>query len=587
MPRLPTLRTRVLRDLARQLRFEPAEAARRQLARAEELAMQLLEESGKGAGEAPDSYPEEWVVFRITGLRTDAPTASAGEAGGVVVREALLSDLPALVDRLSMAAGLTAADLDGGRKSKTAWLGAADLCGRWKVSRKTLDRYRRLGLVSRRIDLGRGRSRVVYAEASVRAFERIHRPRVEQAGAFSRIDARTLARIAKRAATYRRRFGWTLHRCASRIAAREGRSIEAVRQALRRHDRASATPLFSEPGPLDAEQRAWIERAARRGGNMSGAAKKLRKSRSAAYRAIGGRRAARLRELDLRGPIGPTFTRRDAEEVFLGHAAANTGLGSPGATSVGELMRIAAAVGPESAAHESARAAAYWFLLWSTGQSLSALKNASSGPAITAALDRIETRLLWASRLKAEMVRAEVPLLLRTLEAQTARRLESIPGPVLQEIVELSLEALIDAVDRFDPFKGGRAAAPAGIGLARAISQWLRAHRDRLGSPARAAARIDFDQFPLADWARRVHPWQAWLEPPPEVRQRLGTLPDRERRVLERRFGWGGAPPRTIEQVAREVGTTTTRIAAMQRRSIAQLAFGASAPRRPRRKDPA
>lgn len=581
MPRLPTLRTRVLRDLARQLRFEPAEAARRQLARAEELAMQLLEESGT-RGESPDSYPEEWVVFRITGLRTDV-----ADAGGVVVREALLSDLPALVDRLSMAAGLKLADLDGGKKAGGAWLGAADLCGRWRVSRKTLDRYRRLGLVSRRIDLGRGRSRVVYSEAGVRAFERVHRPRVEQAGAFTRIDAKTLARIVKRAATYRGRFGWTLHRCAQRIAAREARSLEAVRQVLRRHDRTAGAPLFTEPGPLDAEQRAWIERASRRGGTMSGAARKLRKSRSAVYRAIGGRRAARLLELDLRGPIGPTFTRRDAEEVLLEHAAATTGLGSPGATSVGDLMRMAAGIRPETAAYEAARGAAHWYLLWTVGETVRCMGASTGGQAASATLDRIETRLLWASRLKSEMVRAEAPLLLRTIEAQADRRLESIPGVVLHEIIELGVEALIEAVERFDPFKGGRAAAPAGIGVTRAISRWLRGNRERLGSPSRAAARIDLDQFALADWSRRVHPWQAWLEPPSEVRGRLGTLAERERRVLEMRFGWAGAPPCTIEHAAREIGTTSTRIAAMQRRAVALLAFGAPSPRPRRGKDKA
>ena len=103
MPRLPTLRTRVLQELARQVRFQSEDAARRQLGRAEELALQLLEEK---AADAPAAYPEEWVVFRITGLRTET-------GGDVVVREALLGDLPALIDRLSAAAKLRVEDLEG------------------------------------------------------------------------------------------------------------------------------------------------------------------------------------------------------------------------------------------------------------------------------------------------------------------------------------------------------------------------------------------------------------------------------------------------------------------------------------------
>ena len=196
MPRLPTLRTRVLQELARQLRFESADAARRQLARAEDLALQLLDESGKP--DAPAAYPEEWVVFRITGLRMEA----RGGDGGVVVREALLGDLPALIDRLSAAGKITESDLRGtgkrtskdgatggraasatpSKQADAVWLSVAELCARWKVSRKTLERYRRVGLVSRRITLGRGREKVVYSEACVRMFERVHRERVEEAG---------------------------------------------------------------------------------------------------------------------------------------------------------------------------------------------------------------------------------------------------------------------------------------------------------------------------------------------------------------------------------------------------------------------
>jgi hypothetical protein len=131
-------------------------------------------------------------------------------------------------------------------------------------------------------------------------------------------------------------------------------------------------------------------------------------------------------------------------------------------------------------------------------------------------------------------------------------------------------------VDRFDPFKGGRHAAPASLGIARAISQWLRRGRgggdDLIGPPGRAIPRIDPSQLVLDDFTLRVHAWQEHLEPTPLVRERLAQLDDRPRRVLELRFGWTGAPPRTLHEVARELDTTPTRIAAIQRRAIAQLA---------------
>jgi hypothetical protein len=298
---------------------------------------------------------------------------------------------------------------------------------------------------------------------------------------------------------------------------------------------------------------------------------------------VGERRAARLRELDLRGPggnVGPMFERADAAEVFLGNAAARVGVGSRGATSVGELLRLAAEIGAEPIAMEQARAGACWYLVWRAERGVAQL--ARHGARVRAAgkkdagIDAIETWLLWASRLKGEMVRSQLPLLVRAIESQTGRGIAALPGVALRELCEIGLEALIDAADRFDPFKGGRLAAPAGIALSRAVSQWLKHGRAELGPAGRATARVDLDQLALPDWTRRVHPWQAWLEAPAGVREKAGDLAERERRVVELRFGWEG-PPRTVEDVAKELKTTATRVTAMQRRAVATLAYGTPA----------
>ena len=174
------------------------------------------------------------------------------------------------------------------------------------------------------------------------------------------------------------------------------------------------------------------------------------------------------------------------------------------------------------------------------------------------------------------MVRSQVPLLVRAIENQTGRTVAAIPGNALRELCEIGLDAVIDAADRFDPFKGGRLAAPTGIAVGRAVSQWLRHGRAELGSPGRATARVDLEQLALPDWSRRVQPWQEWLDAPLGVREKLGTLAERERRVIELRYGWGGSP-RTVEEVAKEMKTTATRVAAMQRRVVAMLAYGAPA----------
>ena len=86
MPRLSALRTRALAELARQLRFESADAARRQLGRAEQLAVELLE--GAAEKDAAPAFPEEEGEISLVPpppvlpQATLAPVRPSGSTGG-------------------------------------------------------------------------------------------------------------------------------------------------------------------------------------------------------------------------------------------------------------------------------------------------------------------------------------------------------------------------------------------------------------------------------------------------------------------------------------------------------------------------
>ena len=109
------------------------------------MAVELLE--GAAEKDAAPAFPEEWVVFRITGLRTES--ALAGGEAVMLVREAVIADLGPLVERLSSAAGIEEKDLlakaGKGGALGGPWSDVPAVCERWKVSRKTLERYRRMG----------------------------------------------------------------------------------------------------------------------------------------------------------------------------------------------------------------------------------------------------------------------------------------------------------------------------------------------------------------------------------------------------------------------------------------------------------
>lgn len=576
MPRFAKLRVRVLDELARQLRYESAQAARRNLERAEALAVQLLNEKPEDRAEA---YPEEWVVFRITGLRS-----SEVGGGGMVVRDALLGDLPALIDRLSSAAEVKPEELNAQAKDKAAWLTVDEVCTRLGVSRKSLERYRRKGLVSRRVAMGRGRERVLFARAVVEAFEKRHAEALGEARAFDRMTKKQREMIVRRAARYHARLGLSLHACAKRLAPRLGRTVEAVRQVLLRHDEAGERPIFGRVPPIDDDRAIRLERLSRRGGAVSKAAEVMRRSRATGYRVVLERRAERLRGLSLDGPTAPTFERLDAEQVLCAHASVSRGLGSPLPRTVEEFLSAAQRADAEGEEHESARSAGYWYLRWVAMRRIGALPRHG---ARSADLDEIETRLLWASRVKTEGVRSQLPLMLRTIDSQAGGALTRMAPSSAAALVDAAFGAMASAFDRYDPFKGGRLAATASVAIARSVSQWIKAHPEALpkgGRAMAAVARADGRGHQLEDWATRMNPWQEWLEMPADLRTRLGEFDDCSRRVLELRAGWSDQPPQTALTIARLLKTTPTRVHAIQRRALAAVHGIAPAPKTPRRK---
>lgn len=527
-------------------------------------------------------YPEDWVVFRLTGYRPEM------ERPALIAGADLIADLSPLIEHLCVAAELGEGDLG----DPAGWLGAEEVCRRWGVSRKTLDRCRRGGLLARRVAVQKGsaRHRIVFAAGAVEAFERRHAERLEKAAGFSRIDPETEERLARRAARYRLRLGWSLGQISARLAERTGRGRETIRQLILRNDaaaaRAGATPLFARKGPLRSVQREVIERAYDRGCGVDASELARRHGVSVAtvYRVLAERRAARLREWAARAAVGPAAP-AGAGERALAHAAAREGLGRPGPATLAELLAFVESARPEGPAVEAARAAAFVYL---RDDALRRVERLPRADPPVAELDEIETRLRWAARLKAEMVRSQLPLAVKTIESFLSgpggRDLRSLPPRAAQRIAAVAVAAVIEGVERYDPAKGGRLAAPVGLALNRAVSAWARGEGAQFagGGDGRASARPDPAAIALEDFTLRVSPWQAWLEPDVRVRAGLWRVPPELAEVLVMRMGWaegesGGGPPRTLAEVARLRGVTPGRVSRLEHRAM-RLALGLAAP---------
>lgn len=483
MPRLLKLRVAALERAAHELRFAPAAAARRQTAKAEKLVSII---------DPKVVYPEDFVVFQITGFR---PEMSEPE---LIPGDALLRDLAALIDRLSRRAAFTREEL-----APPAWLTTDDLLKRWGVSRKTVERLRTRGLIGRRVALARGKAMNVFAASIVKAIEK--RERLADG---KRARPRPAAPVSP----------------------------------------PSELKAAASKGAVTPKERRLVERALRAGVKPKALATRLSKSKATVFRTQQRQLADRCRAVRVPIPAAAAEIIEGEGLRFLAEPAVCTGLGAPGASSLAEhvadaLRSGAGGGGGADPLTERTRAFAYWTLVARAQGTARALDR--TRPAALA-VDRVVTDLRWASQLKVELIRAEQLLLLRTVEVQLGTPLLELPPDRARVLLARGIAALSAAVDRFDP-TAGRVAGVASMELSRVVTRWQAEQATVGASPARAQP---ITPLPLEDWTRSVSPWQPWTNPPAHL---LGTLPrlsDSERTLLTARYGFNGSQPRDTTELA-------------------------------------
>jgi len=522
MPRLPAIHDANLQALAEDLRFAPRSALLKHIERTETLASVI---------EPEQTYPPSWLVFRVTGFR---PEHSEGPPSP---GSAILESLSAFAEHLSEAAAIAE------HESAAAGLSPEQLCERWGISRKSLDRARRKGLVGRRIRGAGPTRRLVFMPEAVEAYEQRENPAPSAAG--RRMSRATRERILRRARRYHEEFDCSINQVAQRLGPRFGFSAEAVRTALKRADeRAGADAIFREQGPPTPREQAFAFRAARRGIAPELIARRLGRPRVTVWRAANAHRAHLLSGLDLAGPMAPEFERPDAADSILSRPAVIDGGGACLREDLFALLEQARATPKPNAAAERDLAMAMHFLRWSARTRVGAM-----GAPEATALDEIETMLRRASRLKERLVADSLGLFIATMERRLGTDAESLAPRPLARLTGAMLGALAGAVDRYDPTHGGRLAAPAGLALDRAAAAWL-ATRDREPEILGRARRALTAQTGANQILRRFDPWQDWLEPDPRVPCVLDRVPEQDAELLRRRFGFGAFRPHTLEELA-------------------------------------
>jgi RNA polymerase primary sigma factor len=537
VPAVSKARTPSIAQLARELGYASKPTLIRHLARIDELAPQI---------EPEQVYPQDWIVFRVTGYRPDINDPE------LIPGDALRGDLSALAESISEAAGLSPEDIPAEHESIDS------LANRWGVSRKTIERYRRLGLIARRIDLGSGRRRVVFLRPAVEWFETMHHDRLGRAARFDRIGEHELTRFDRWARGYRARLGWSCSQCAMRIAARSGHSHEGVRKALLRIDAQRTKPIFDEPGPAGDREGMIAIRASLRGIEPRAIARRSGRRVSSIGRAARVARVRLLRDLGL--PGGPVD--EAGLDTILDSAPLRAIPRTRGDRDLSELISTMRAREPSVAYEEQMRARAVHGLVHRCGNRIAELDlRAPSGSAI----DAIETDLRLVTMLETALLRSQLTLVLSSIESRLGGPIDTLAPTRATRLVMGGIGAACGAIGRNDPTHGGRIAAPIGL----AVNRFAATQPD-VAQPVQAgkATRRIAPGHSIPDWTRTVSPWQGWLDPDPRIADVLDRLDERDRVVLVLRFGLGEHRPVPRESLAQTLNTTRVHAARFERAAL-------------------
>ncbi len=535
---------RQLRD--QQVRFAPRDKKIEQVNRAEKLLGEL---------DAKRTYTYEYLCYRITDFRPDSlPNLklTGREAG---------HDLRLFVEDLSDAAEVPA-DNAGERV-----LTVEDLSAMFKVSTKTISRWRQQGLVSRRFVFD-GRKRVGFLKSSVDQFVARNEDRVRRGSQFSQLTADERNEIVERARRLTR-AGACLADVTKRVARKMGRSVETIRYTLKQFDREHPDlAIFpNSTGPLSDEDKKKIYQQYRRGAPVETLAQRHHRTKTSIYRVINEMRAHRIMELPLDYIPNPQFGRANAERVIMTEM--------PESDVQLRKTRLPAGLPPYLASlyevpllnreQEGHLFRKFNYLKYKASklrEQLDATRAKSS------LMDEIERLYDQAVALKNQIVRANLRLVVSIAKRHVGQ------GDNFFELVSDGNMSLIRAVEKFDFARGNKFSTYASWAIMKNFARTIpdeHRHRDRF--------RTSHSDMFYSTEERRSDQYEqesAQHQRETQIGKILERLDEREQKIIISRFGLDHAQePQTLKEVGAELGVTKERIRQIEARALNKLRIAA------------
>lgn len=533
-----------------QVRFAPREKKIEQV----DLAEKLLTEIDPGR-----TYSYKYLCFRITKYRPESypDLKLSGDEARHDLR-LFVEDVSGAADVPFTAAGERVMTVD-------------ELSKEFNVSTKTIARWRRQGLVSRRFVFG-SRKRVGFLRSSVDRFVQGNEDRIRRGAKFSQLNEEERRRIVGRARRLARAGGCPAD-VTRRLARKTGRSVETIRYTLKQFDLTNPDlAVFADRGgPLREPAKRTIYQHYRCGESVEALAKRFCRTKTSVYRIVAEMRARRIWDLPLDYIPNEQFARvrsRKAEQAILAPVPTDE---SPARKSrrPGGLPSYLASLYQVPLLTREQEGHLFRKMNYLKYRASKLRERLDPARPKTALMDRIEKLHDQTVATKNEIIRANLRLVVSIAKRHVG------PTDNFFELVSDGNISLIRAVEKFDFARGNKFSTYASWAI-------MKNYARTIPSEHRHHDRFRTSYAEMFATAQDDHVDQYWQEAAQllrrsQVEKILQRLDEREQQIIITRFGLGfglddqGREPRTLKQVGAEMGVTKERVRQIEARALGKL----------------
>jgi len=535
-------RSSVIRELRdQQIRFAPRQKKVDQALRAEQLLTEL---------DPTRTYTYEYVCFRITDFRPDGIRE-------VMPGKDLSHDLRMFIEDVT-----DAADIQIEEVPETVYT-VDDLSEKFNVSSKTISRWRRQGLVSRRFIFG-NRRRVGFLKSSVDRFVDHNRNRIRRGERFSQMTDQERMEIISRAQRFSE-SGNCPSEISRQLAEHFSRSVETIRYTLRHHDMAHPEDAIfpQEGGRLTDESKRQLFEQYRRGTTAVALAKRYFRTKSTIHRIVNEVRAEQILELPMDYMHNEEFDRRGADKRILGpmpeaEKPARKVRVPQGLPSYLMALYEVPLLNREQEQHLFRK---FNYIKHKANRSREKLDRLAPRASL---MDEIEELYGQAVAMKNMIVQANLRLVVSIAKRHMAANEDFF------SLVSDGNVSLMRAIEKFDYSRGNKFSTYASWAIMKNFARTIPyEHRqmDRF--------RTSLDELFSGQQDRRSNQMlleSAQLQRELQVGSILSRLDDREQKIIISRFGLDHSrEPQTLKEVGVEMGVTKERVRQIEARALNKL----------------